>query len=169
MSTSFLWRHWKYKADRPLNTRSQYPDLAAMFLVFSAWESFWFGPIWGQVIKRSWDWYCFWLLQRMYNLVMVKVLSKVFTNLVVQRHYKLQQSKVGISSQTFQLDNIWVKIEIISGAEYLGCYRDSWWSRQLEKRLYSSKSNSPAKCGTHCREAGYTYFGLQENSFNPRY
>ena len=100
---------------------------------------------------------------------MVKVLGKVFTNLVVQRHYKLQQSKVGISSQTFQLDNIWVNIRIISGAEYLGCYRDSWWSRQLEKRLYSSKSNSPAKCGAHCREAGYTYFGLQANSFNPRY
>ena len=114
MSTSVLWRHWKYKADRPLNTRSQYPDLAAMFLVFSAWESFWFGPIWGQVIKRLWDWYCFWLLQRVYNLVMVKVLSKVFTNLVVQRHYKLQQLKVGgISSQTFQLDTFYTTFIII--------------------------------------------------------
>ena len=44
--------------------------------------------------------------------------------------------------------------------EYLGCYQDGR-NRQLEKEQYSRKSNTPEKCGSECRDAGFTYFGMQ--------
>ena len=47
-------------------------------------------------------------------------------------------------------------------SEYLGCYKDGVWSKQLEKRLWDiGDDNSPARCGAECWDAGYTFFGLQ--------
>jgi len=48
-----------------------------------------------------------------------------------------------------------------AGPLYLGCYLDKPNPRQLEKLIYSRNDNTPKKCESTCREAGYFYFGLQ--------
>ena len=44
---------------------------------------------------------------------------------------------------------------------YLGCYLDKHPGRQLERRVYKGADNTPEKCEAICRNANYSYFGLQ--------